>query len=40
MAEADAAALEAAKAFPAELVKQGVLKEPKPVDNFTSEVLV
>ena len=38
-AEADAAALEAAKAFRAELVKQGVLKEPKPVDpNFTSEV--
>ncbi|CAK9001381.1 unnamed protein product [Durusdinium trenchii] len=37
--EADAAALEAAKAFRAELVKQGVLKEPKPVDpNFTSEV--
>ena len=38
-AEADAAALEAAKAFRAELVKQGVLQEPKPVDpNFTSEV--
>ena len=37
--EADAAALEAAKAFRAELVKQGVVKEPKPVDpNFTSEV--
>ena len=33
------AALEAAKAFRAELVKQGVLEEPKPVDpNFTSEV--
>ena len=38
-AEADAAALEAAKAFRAELVEQGVLKEPKPADlNFTSEV--
>ena len=38
-AEADTAALEAAKAFRAELVKQGILKEPKPVDpNFTSEV--
>ena len=38
-AEADAAALDAAKAFRSELVKQGVLKEPKPVDpNFTSEV--
>ena len=37
--EADVAALEAAKAFRAELVKQGVLEEPKPVDpNFTSEV--
>ena len=39
-AEADAAALEAAKAFRSELVKQGILKEPKPVDpNFTSEVV-
>ena len=39
-AEADAAALEAAKAFRAELVKQGVLKEVKSVDpNFTSEVV-
>ena len=38
-AEADAAALEAAKAFRSELVKQGILKEPRPVDtNFTSEV--
>ena len=38
-AEADAAALEAAKALRAELVNQGILKEPKPVDpNFTSEV--
>eukprot|EP00438_Fugacium_kawagutii_P001054 Skav236288 [mRNA] locus=scaffold2529:153022:154044:+ [translate_table: standard] len=38
-AEADAAALEAAKAFHAELVKQGVLKELKPQDpDFTSEV--
>ena len=39
-AEADAAALDAAKAFRSELVKQGVLKEPKAVDpNFTSEVV-
>ena len=39
-AQADAAALEAAKAFRSELVKQGILKEPKPVDpNFTSEVI-
>ena len=39
-AEAEAAALEAAKAFRSELVKQGILKEPKPVDpNFTSEVI-
>ncbi|CAK9001357.1 unnamed protein product [Durusdinium trenchii] len=38
--EADIAALEAAKAFQAELVKQGVLEAPKPVDpNFTSEVI-
>eukprot|EP00438_Fugacium_kawagutii_P028014 Skav236485 [mRNA] locus=scaffold1440:211779:214709:+ [translate_table: standard] len=38
-AEADAEALEAAKAFRAELVLQGVLSEPKPRDpNFTSEV--
>eukprot|EP00438_Fugacium_kawagutii_P016100 Skav235789 [mRNA] locus=scaffold1267:21602:24610:+ [translate_table: standard] len=37
--EADAAALEAAKAFHAELVQQGVLSEPKPQEpNFTSEV--
>ena len=39
-AQADAAALEAAKAFRSELLKQGILKEPKPVDpNFTSEVI-
>ena len=39
-AEADAAALEAAKAFRSKLVKKGILKEPKPVDpNFTSEVV-
>ena len=38
-AEADAAALEAAKAFRAELVHKGVLKEPKERDpNFTSDV--
>ena len=38
-AEADATALEAAKAFRSELVKKGILKEPKPVDpHFTSEV--
>eukprot|EP00438_Fugacium_kawagutii_P016104 Skav235793 [mRNA] locus=scaffold1267:61483:63575:+ [translate_table: standard] len=38
-ADADAAALEAAKAFHAELVQQGVLSDPKPRDpNFTSEV--
>ena len=38
-AEADAAALEAAKAFHAELVRKGILKEPKERDpNFTSEV--
>ena len=39
-AEAEADALEAAKAFRSELVKQGILKEAKPVDpNFTSEVV-
>ena len=38
-AEADAAALEAAKAFRAELVHKGILKEPKERDpNFTSDV--
>eukprot|EP00438_Fugacium_kawagutii_P017927 Skav203934 [mRNA] locus=scaffold779:17514:18374:+ [translate_table: standard] len=38
-AQADSAALEAAKAFRAELVQQGVLSEPKPLDpDFTSEV--
>ena len=38
-AEADAAALEAAKAFHAELVRKGIVKEPKERDpNFTSEV--
>ena len=38
-AEADAAALEAAKAFHAELVRKGILKEPKERDpNFTSDV--
>ena len=38
--QADAAALEAAKAFRSDLVKQGILKEAKPVDpNFTSEVV-
>ena len=38
-AQADAAALEAAKAFRAELVEKGILSEPKPQDpNFTSEV--
>ena len=38
-AEADAAALEAAKAFRAELVRKGILKEPKERDpNFTSDV--
>ena len=39
-AEAEVAALEAAKAFRSDLVKQGILKEAKPVDpNFTSEVV-
>eukprot|EP00435_Cladocopium_sp_Y103_P027052 s4743_g6.t1 len=39
-AQADAAALEAAKAFRAELVEKGILSEPKLRDpNFTSEVL-
>jgi len=39
-AEADAAALEAARAFHAELVKKGVLREPRLKDpEFTSEVL-
>ena len=38
-AQADAAALEAAKAFHAELVEKGILSEPKQKDpNFTSEV--
>ena len=38
-AEADAAALEAAKAFRAELVRKGVLQESKELDpNFTSDV--
>ena len=38
-AQADAAALEAAKAFRAELVEKGLLSEPKQKDpNFTSEV--
>ena len=38
-AEADAAALEAAKAFHAELVRKGILQEPKERDpNFTSDV--
>ena len=38
-AEADAAALVAAKAFRAELVRKGVLQEPKELDpNFTSDV--
>jgi len=38
-AEADAAALEAAKAFRAELVRKGILEEPKERDpNFTSDV--
>eukprot|EP00435_Cladocopium_sp_Y103_P012299 s161_g3.t1 len=38
-AEADAAALKAAKAFRAELVEKGILREPKPKDpNVTSEV--
>ena len=38
-AEADAAALEAAKAFRAELVHKGILQEPKERDlNFTSDV--
>ena len=38
-AEADAAALEAAKAFHAELVRKGILEEPKERDpSFTSEV--
>ena len=35
-AEADAAALEAAKAFRTELVEKGILREPNP--DFTSEV--
>ena len=38
--DAEAAALDAAKTFQEELVKQGILKEPKQVDpKFTSEVL-
>ena len=38
-AQADAAALEAAKAFRAELVEKGILSEPKQKDpNYTSEV--
>ena len=38
-AEADAAALEAAKAFHAELVRKGIVKEPKERDpTFTSDV--
>ena len=38
-AQADALALEAAKAFRAELVEKGILSEPKPQDpNFSSEV--
>ena len=38
-AQADAAALEAAKVFHAELVRKGILEEPKERDpNFTSEV--
>ena len=38
-AEADAAALEAAKAFHAELVRKGILEKPKERDpNFTSDV--
>ena len=38
-AEADAAALEAAKAFHAELVRKGILEEPKERDpNFSSDV--
>ena len=38
-AEADAAALQAAKAFHAELVRKGILQEPKERDpNFTSDV--
>ena len=38
-AQADAAALEAAKAFRAELVEKGILSEPRQKDpNFTSEV--
>ena len=37
-AEADVAALEAAKAFRTELVEKGILKEPKLDPNFTSEV--
>ena len=37
-AEADAAALEAAKAFRTELVENGILREPKLDPNFTSEV--
>ena len=37
--QADAAALEAAKAFRAELVEKGILSAPKPPDpNFISEV--
>ena len=39
-AEADAAALEAAKTFHAELVEKGILREPRLKDpEFTSEVL-
>ena len=38
--EADAAALEAAKAFRADLVRQGLVKEPKAKDpQFTSDVV-
>ena len=38
-AEADAAALEAAKAFHTELVRKGILEEPKERDhNLTSDV--
>ena len=38
--EADAAALEAAKAFRAELIRQGLVKEPKAKDpQFTSDVV-
>ena len=38
--EADAAALEAAKAFRADLIRQGLVKEPKAKDpQFTSDVV-